>query len=355
MLMGLKKGHGARAARKRSGDDNIKHQGRYGGLVVNKKRMLRKTEVRAYWCDCDCGRGAYVPAKEIRRRGVERMGCLHPECTVTDYRTQLWMNPSMAVLFQLRQMKALVANKVANDWGGDAFEGIDTASESEAFARVWDLVQQQGSPDEGRVWLRRIDPDGFFADFNVTVGMDPEPVISNSKELYVSYGSYPLSVAQLASDLGVDIGLALQLRERTDSDDQFVQSLITESIEMGTTKPFTAIKPGEEGFDQVDEVVSGKKRYYDYETLALYYNKAPVGTIMRLDNPDPKKPLQEHNVQRVLEKRGLVCTNKDFEVPQDVMVSKPYKDGAGVVIPKEARVVVIKKLTSTRMRLVYDN
>lgn len=93
--------------------------------------------------------------------------------------------------------------------------------------------------------------------------------------------------------------------------------------------------------DTVDASEKAKASRVNYNEVAELYNQAPVGSFMVLEWT---ANVRKGNVIIILQGRGL-------RVPEDVEVTKPARNAAGV-IPSKDRRVVIKKITNAQMGLV---
>lgn len=116
---------------------------------------------------------------------------------------------------------------------------------------------------------------------------------------------------------------------------------------MNTEKSFIVVKPDDANFEALNEMVPERgTEYYDYDTLAEAYNKAPVGTVIVIE-----RNIAANNVKTTLEGRGLHTGlhKQKTSTPLDVSVVRPYKAGDDTTIPPEERVILIKKLTTTPM------
>ena len=139
--------------------DHLLVSGRwYGALEVVPSGVatcvFRMRRVQAYRVRCRCGEETWMPARMIVERWATGVGCGGSDCLYSKSVVS-WTDPIKAVMFQLQRLAAFNGGEeLVNEWGGSAYEGLETADlDTTAACIVSSFSQEQ--KDQHRWWMCR--------------------------------------------------------------------------------------------------------------------------------------------------------------------------------------------------------
>lgn len=130
----------------------------YGALSIEPSPLVsctfRMRRVQAYRVACKCGRQTWMPAKMVVERWASGVGCGHLECLYSKSVIS-WTDPVKAVLFQLQRLGSFNGGEeLVNEWGGRAYEGLDSADLASTAESIVSTFSQE-QKDQNRWWMYR--------------------------------------------------------------------------------------------------------------------------------------------------------------------------------------------------------
>lgn len=299
-------------------------------------RQLHKW--RAYYVRCRCGNERMLTATEILQRLRLGLGCASVDCEAAPFETKVWYSLEAAMRLQVVQAYAICKPYRESLRPGDTVD-----SETRAWCRRY--APFVTSP--GKHWFSRLrDLAPYSADF----GWYPKQAVFKDGQVNVLVEEELLTVREVAWALDVPEELILDLKLQMWDDKVIDEALdIKKKLSDSKEQDVVRFKPQSVGYENPRK--HNKKRSESsgrpdrvspfYNDLAVQYNSLPLYGCVT----DGRRGATLSNLNNVLKHRGLVRDT-------DYLLHRVRNRDDGTSLPKELRVLVIKKISDKPMRVL---
>jgi hypothetical protein len=206
---------------------------RYGYLTFHREEPLQAAGGLQYKCECECGSTIYLSRAQIIERHKMKAGCLSFDCLIGSEEMKAYYTPEVSIRLQLTHLLKADPTMVANEWGGTAYEGSDSATRHAGMHCAMTSLLPKVEVSRRAWWMSRLNPVLPYAEFNVVMQEYPEFRLFGDYASFVMYEDHLYSVEQLATIYKLSLATVKRWRRELIDDTTVMQLILREGTHDG--------------------------------------------------------------------------------------------------------------------------